>query len=67
MEKALKLAIATSFLYNFGAGMFGPIYAIFVEQIAEWGDWRAGKQIILGLSALAGAFVAAYLLVKDKY
>ena len=33
MKTALKILIATSFAYNLGAGMLGPIYAIFVEQI----------------------------------
>jgi MFS family permease len=33
MKTALKILIAASFIYNFSAGLFGPIYAIFVEGI----------------------------------
>jgi len=33
MRTELKILIAASFIYNFGAGLFGPLYAIFVEEI----------------------------------
>jgi MFS family permease len=33
MKTPLKILIAASFIYNFSAGLFGPIYAIFVEHI----------------------------------
>ncbi len=33
MHKAIKILIASSIFYNFSAGLFGPIYAIFVQKI----------------------------------
>ncbi|MBU3904896.1 MAG: MFS transporter [Nanoarchaeota archaeon] len=33
MKHALKILISASFIYNFAAGMLGPIYAIFVMNI----------------------------------
>ena len=33
MHKVLKILILSSIFYNFAAGLFGPIYAIFVQQI----------------------------------
>ncbi len=33
MHKVLKILIVSSIFYNFAAGMFGPIYAIFVQDI----------------------------------
>lgn len=33
MHKVLKILIFSSIFYNFSAGLFGPIYAIFVQQI----------------------------------
>lgn len=33
MKTPLKILIAALFIYNFSAGLLGPIYAIFVQQI----------------------------------
>lgn len=33
MHKVLKILIISSIFYNFAAGLLGPIYAIFVQQI----------------------------------
>ncbi len=33
MHKVLKILIFSSIFYNFAAGLFGPIYAIFVQEI----------------------------------
>ena len=33
MRREIATLLSASFIYNFGAGLFGPIYAIFVEQI----------------------------------
>lgn len=33
MHKVFKILIASSVFYNFSAGLFGPIYAIFLQKI----------------------------------
>ena len=33
MQRELKILLASSMLIQLATGMFGPIYAVFVEQI----------------------------------
>jgi len=35
MHKAIKILILASIFFNFSLGLFGPIYAIFIEKIGE--------------------------------
>jgi MFS family permease len=56
MHKALKILIISSIFYNFAAGLFGPIYAIFVQRIG-------GTIITAGLAWTIYTFFVGVLLL----
>jgi MFS family permease len=61
MHKILKILITSSIFYNFAAGMFGPIYAIFAQKI--------GGSILVASSAIAmyTAVVGILILVFGRF
>jgi predicted MFS family arabinose efflux permease len=55
MKKELKILIAVSAFYNMAAGLFAPLYAVFVEQIG-------GDLLTAGSAYSAYAFAAGILI-----
>lgn len=55
MHKAIKILIGASIFFNFSAGLFGPIYAIFVQEIG--GDILTASNAWAVYSIVIGALL----------
>jgi len=60
MKRQLKILLITSALFNLAAGLFGPIYAVFVEDIG--GDLLTAGAAYAAFSIGAGVLI--FLLSK---
>jgi MFS family permease len=64
MHKAIKILIGASIFFNFSAGLFGPIYAIFVERIG--GDMLAASTAWAIYSIIIGILILIFGKWEDK-
>ena len=64
MHKAIKILISASILYNFAGGLFGPIYAIFVEKIG--GDILTASSAIALYNIIMGILLLTFGKMEDK-
>ncbi|MBI4174501.1 MAG: MFS transporter [Candidatus Aenigmarchaeota archaeon] len=55
MKPALKILILSSFFINLAAGLFGPLYAVFVQRIG--GDLLTAGSAYAGFSIALGAMI----------
>ncbi len=55
MRPALKILILSSFFINLAAGLFGPLYAVFVQRIG--GDLLTAGSAYAGFSIALGAMI----------
>lgn len=64
MHKAIKILISASLFYNFAGGLFGPIYAIFVERIG--GDILTASSAIALYNIVMGILLLIFGKMEDK-
>lgn len=64
MHKILKTLITSSIFYNFAAGMLGPIYAIFVQEIG--GSIIDASSAIAIYTAVIGVLILLFGRFEDK-
>jgi len=64
MHKAIKILIGASIFFNFSAGLFGPIYAIFVERIG--GDILTASSAWAMYSIIIGILIFVFGKWEDK-
>ena len=65
MRREIKILIETSLIFNIGAGLFAPIYAIFVENI---GATIVDAGFAIGIySIVFGLLIILLGKVEDKY
>jgi MFS family permease len=55
MKTILKILLLSSFLISFSAGLFGPIYAVFVEEIG--GDLLTAGSAFAAFSIVSGILI----------
>jgi DHA1 family multidrug resistance protein-like MFS transporter len=64
MRAELKILLASSFLFNLAAGLFGPIYAVFVEGIG--GDLLTAGSAYAVFSIASGVLIFAIGKWEDR-
>jgi MFS transporter, DHA1 family, multidrug resistance protein len=64
MKVNLKILLWSSFLINLAAGLFGPIYAVFVEQIG--GDLITAGSAYAAFSIATGVLILAFSRWEDR-
>jgi MFS family permease len=64
MHKAIKILIGASIFFNFSAGLFGPIYAIFVERIG--GDILTASTAWAAYSIVIGFLIMVFGKMEDR-
>ena len=64
MKRGLEVLLATSVVFNLGAGLFGPIYAFFVEKIG--GDVVAAGSAISLFMLVTGLLILILGRLEDK-
>jgi MFS family permease len=64
MHKAIKILIGASIFFNFSAGLFGPIYAIFVERIG--GDIMTASSAWAIYSVIIGILILFFGKWEDR-
>jgi len=64
MHRILKILITSSIFYNFAAGMFGPIYAIFAQRIG--GDILVASSAIAVYTAVVGTLILIFGRFEDR-
>lgn len=64
MHRAIKILIGASIFYNFSAGLFGPIYAIFVERIG--GDIMTASSAWAVYSIIIGCLLLVFGKIEDR-
>lgn len=55
MKSALKILLLSSFFFNMAAGLFGPLYAVFVQRIG--GDLLTAGSAYAGFSIALGVMI----------
>jgi MFS family permease len=64
MHRAIKILIASSIFFSFSSGLFGPIYAIFVEKIG--GDILTASSAWTLYSVVIGILILVFGKWEDK-
>ena len=64
MKNILKLLLLSSFLINLSAGLFGPLYAVFVEQIG--GDLLTAGLAFAVFSIVSGVLIYIFGKWEDR-
>jgi len=65
MRKEVKILIETSLIFNLGAGLFAPTFAIFVKDI---GATIVDAGLAVGIYAIVfGVFILLFGKIEDKY
>lgn len=64
MHKVIRILITTSIFYNIVGGLFGPIYAIFVEKIG--GDILTASGAWAVYSIVMGILLLSFGKIEDK-
>lgn len=64
MHRVLKVLISSSIFFNFAAGMFGPIFAIFVQRIG--GDVLIASSSWAIYTAAVGILILVFGRFEDK-
>ena len=64
MHKVIKILISASLFYNFAGGLFGPIYAIFVEKIG--GDILTASSAIALYNIIIGILILTFSRIEDR-
>lgn len=65
MHKILKILITSSIFYNFTAGMLGPIYALFVQQIPG-GNILIASTAIAVYTGIIGLLILLFGRIEDR-
>lgn len=66
MHKILKILITSSIFYNFAAGMFGPIYALFAQQIGGEMPVLVASSAISIYALVVGILILIFGRFEDK-